>query len=360
MSDVLRVLIIDEDDDDREAVRRLLCDAAELWQAEDGADGRQLAATTPLDCALVDYRLPDGRGIELCAELLELGLGVILLTGFGGEEVAIEAMRAGAHDYLNKNQLSRGALLRAIRSAATRARLRRRIRASRVELEQFADTVAHDVRAPLNRILQYARMVRDDVQTGDTTHIAEMVSAIVADAELGLSLVAEMRDYTRVDREPVRLQEVDLGLVTARVITLLEAEIEATGAAIEVAELPVVMAEVGGLTRVLHNLLANALKFRREDRPMRIVVRGDPYGDQYRITVVDNGRGLSAVDPERIFQPFQRGIDADGRRGSGLGLALCRRILTRYGGCIDAIGSDDDGATFRFTLPGPASRALSD
>jgi light-regulated signal transduction histidine kinase (bacteriophytochrome) len=143
---------------------------------------------------------------------------------------------------------------------------------------------------------------------------------------------------------------VPLDGVVRQALENLEGSISATGAQVVVEPLPVVHGDRTRLCRVLQNLVANAVKFSDENAPeVRISARVD--ASEHVVSVADNGIGLRPEDAERIFRPFQRAAGAAAYEGSGIGLAVCQRIVAQHGGRIWADGSVGEGATFSFTLP---------
>jgi light-regulated signal transduction histidine kinase (bacteriophytochrome) len=146
-------------------------------------------------------------------------------------------------------------------------------------------------------------------------------------------------------------QDVDLGALLDRARANLAARIEETGAVVEAGELPHVEGDPGLLALVLQNLIGNALKFRGEERPhVRVAARRD--GAMWELCVADNGIGIDAEYAERIFVIFQRLHTRTTYEGTGIGLAMCRKIVEYHGGRIWLdTGAPGPGTTFRFTLP---------
>ena len=347
MTDALRLLLVDDDELDREQVIQRVGGQAIVVQAGDAGSGRAAAATERFDCVLLDYRLPDADGTELCAELTSLGVPGVMLTGIGGEAVATEALRAGADDYLCKNGLTTEALLSAVRRASDKGRLREALRHTRAELESFAATVAHDVRAPLNRSLQYARMAADDAAAGELAELPELLGLVVQDIELALRLIAEMRAYTQLHCDAPRPQAVDGNEVLDRARQLASEQLTSVGGTLDIGPIPLLHVERDGAVRVFYNLISNALRFRAPDRAPRITVRARREDGAVVVEVADNGVGIEAARLDRVQQPFERGLDADGQRSSGLGLAIVSRLLWRVGGRLEVHSVVGEGTTMR-------------
>jgi len=143
----------------------------------------------------------------------------------------------------------------------------------------------------------------------------------------------------------------DLAGIAREVITDLETALADAGGRVDVGPLPVIEADALQMRQLLQNLLTNAIKYRREDIPPVVRVRATNGGGQCRITVSDNGIGFQAEHAEKIFRMFERLHNRAEYEGSGIGLAICRKIAERHGGTIEAAGIAGEGATFTVTLP---------
>lgn len=222
---------------------------------------------------------------------------------------------------------------------------------SNEELDRFAAAVAHDLRAPLRKIQVYAELVGSAHAGGDEAAFDAHLERLSGCAAELHALIEDMLDYARAGRssnapeEPVAVADA-LRDARERVAVLLAEH----GAQLEVGELPVVRFDRVRLVQLLQNLLENALKYRLPDRTPRIVLEARRLPGRWAISVSDNGPGIHPDDQERIFEPFQRGADS-GTLGTGLGLALCRRIVRERGGRLNVVSRPGEGATFTFTAP---------
>jgi signal transduction histidine kinase len=222
------------------------------------------------------------------------------------------------------------------------------------EVEAFADSVSHDLRAPLRHIKGFTQMLEE--QTGaslDPTAQALLARILRSVDQMG-KLIEDLLGFSRLGNCPVARQPVALGPLVAEVIEELAPEAQGRPIEWSVAGLPSLDADPGLLRVVLVNLLSNALKFTRGRDPARIEVF--PAADDHSgpvIAVRDNGIGFAAENAERVFGVFQRLHSQAEFEGTGVGLATVKRIVTRHGGRIWAEAVPDVGATFFFTL-GPA------
>jgi PAS domain S-box-containing protein len=220
------------------------------------------------------------------------------------------------------------------------------LRRSHAELERFADIAAHDLREPLMAITQLTALLERGVES----QREEIITHLRAAAQHGSRLVDGLLDLARVGRGAPPAGPVDLRRVVEGLLGTLAPQIEAAGARVEIGPLPTVLGVEGELARVFQNLLANALKF-RGDAPPVVAVSAARSAREWTLTVADNGPGVSARNRERIFELFARG-QVDGEApGTGLGLAVCRKVVELHGGRIWVEPAPGGGSAFRLTLP---------
>ena len=221
------------------------------------------------------------------------------------------------------------------------------------QLRQFAHSASHDLRDPLNSILNFSKLLEDKLSNGPDK---EYIGFISRAADQMSDILRDLLDYTKADSElEHQTEEVDLNEVLQIVHDNLHEAIESNNAVILVEPLPVVTAHRTRLIQLFQNLLSNAIKYRRPDRHPEIsihLLRDAIQGTAFEIR--DNGTGISAEDRERVFEPFTRANDSE--QGTGIGLAVCRKIVESYGGKIWIKDSPQGGSSFCFTLtPSPLS-----
>jgi signal transduction histidine kinase len=217
---------------------------------------------------------------------------------------------------------------------------RRRMEA---ELRGYADVVAHDLREPVTGIAHLVTLLE---RRADEPPDREVLGLLRASTERARDLIDGVLTYARAGE--LRRDRVALARVMDDVAADLRPSLEAAGAALEVGELPEVDGDARQLRRLLQNLVGNAVKF-RGDEPPRVEVSAGPGAEDWVVTVRDNGVGVAPDDVERIFGMFARsGGDAE---GSGIGLAVCRRVVEAHGGRIWVEQAEGGGSAFRFTLP---------
>lgn len=226
------------------------------------------------------------------------------------------------------------------------------------ELQDFAFVASHDLQEPLRKVQAFGDRLRlhlaDRLDDSSADYIRRMRSA----AARMQTLINDLLAYSRVSRNAHQPQRVSLSRVLAEVLSDLESRIEASAATVEAGLLPEVDADPTQMRQLLQNLLGNALKFAQPGRAPRVRVsaRALPHG-RVQLVVEDNGIGFDNKYQERIFAPFQRLHGRSEYEGSGIGLAIVRKIVERHGGQIRAEGRSGEGARFELDLP--AVSALS-
>ncbi len=218
------------------------------------------------------------------------------------------------------------------------------------ELEQFAYVASHDLQEPLRSISGFVQLL-DRRYSGQLDDDADrFIGFVVAGVDRMQALIDDLLAYSRAGRSEHQRQPVDARDVVAGAVALLDASVKESGAIVEVDELPVVQADRGALRQVFQNLISNALKFNQSDQP-RIEVSAVQTEEGWRFSVADNGIGITADHSERIFRMFQRLHARDEYSGTGIGLAICKRVVERHGGRIWCEPRAGGGTIFHFTIP---------
>jgi|AGTN01.1.fsa_nt_gi PAS domain S-box len=243
-------------------------------------------------------------------------------------------------------------VLASVLDITERKRLEQELARSNRDLEQFSYAVSHDLQEPLRMVSSYLALLerRYRPQLDATAH--EFIGFAVDGAQRMSRMITDLLEYSRVHRRGNPLAPVALDTVLADALANLSTAAADCGARIETQPLPMVSGDASQLMRVFQNLIGNALKYRSPERPPRVAVSAERAGGFWVVSVEDNGIGIAPEDTGRLFQVFQRLHARGAYEGTGVGLALCRRILERHGGRIwvDSPGPDQ-GSTFRFALP---------
>ncbi len=221
---------------------------------------------------------------------------------------------------------------------------------SNAELEQFASVTSHDLQAPLTTITMYAELL-DRRRSGSAGNgDRDLVDGIRDATQQARGLIRDLLEYSRAGRGRLALEQVSAGRIVDQALEALAGTIEETGAQITVGDLPVVLADRANLSRVFQNLVGNAVKFTGEETP-RVSIDAEHEDGHWRFSVSDNGIGMDSKNVERIFEPFQRLHGEEAYPGTGIGLAVCERIVDQHGGRIWVSSRLGGGSVFHFTLP---------
>jgi light-regulated signal transduction histidine kinase (bacteriophytochrome) len=221
---------------------------------------------------------------------------------------------------------------------------------SNEDLERFAFVASHDLQEPLRMMTVYSQLLVKQYRTANDTQLDTYVDRISGGSRRIRELLADLLAYTEIAATPDgQFEPVDLNLVLEKVQQNLKFAIEESNAVVTSDKLPVVAAHDAHLIPLFQNLVGNAIKY-RSDRPPRIHISVEHTGGLFRFSVNDNGIGIAPEYYGKIFMAFKR-LHGSNIPGTGIGLAICQRIVERYGGRIWVESELGHGTTFFFTLP---------
>ena len=226
---------------------------------------------------------------------------------------------------------------------------------SNMELQQFAYIASHDLQTPLRGITGFARFLRQDYSDHLDDDGLDHVDRIIDGAARMQHLIQDLLAYSRVDSPSTSFDSVDLDSVIDDVVDLLADTIADLDAEITHDALPAVIGDRGQLTQLFENLIGNALKYRSNEAP-RVQVSAERHDDVWRITVRDNGIGIDPEHHGEVFDIFRRLHTQRDYPGTGIGLAICQRIVQRHGGTIDIESEIGRGSSFVIELPDQAEQ----
>jgi signal transduction histidine kinase len=368
----LRALVVDDDRNDAELLARELARGGydlTLHRVDTGADMRRALAAGPWDIILCDYVLP-GFGAAAALAIVQEGnddIPFIVVSGTIDEVRAVEILKAGAHDFVLKDQLAR--LLPAIGRELREAEIRRERRQALEDLksavrvrDDFLSIASHELRTPLTSLslqidftIRLARgQTRRPQASGEDLgeEIGRRLERAAAQAEKLAALIDKLLDVTRMTSGHLVINRQSGDLTNLVVDVVDRARASVAGSAADIA----VQADVGVMgcwdlvlvETVVTNLVSNAIKF-GAGKPVAVTV--SMVGSRARLTVADQGIGIPTDAQRRIFERFERANPADNYGGFGLGLWIVREVVEAHGGTIDVSSSPGVGTTFVVELP---------
>ncbi|HWW73298.1 MAG TPA: PAS domain S-box protein [Duganella sp.] len=247
--------------------------------------------------------------------------------------------------------LTGGSTLACIIDISERKRAEDDLLRSNADLEQFAYVASHDLQEPLRMVANYTELLAQRYQGRLDAKADKYIHYANDGAKRMQRLVADLLQYSRVGSQGKPKAPTSTRNAVDTVVSLLGEKIRECGARIEVGALPTLMADDGQIRQLFQNLLTNAIKF-RADAPLLVRIDAQRIDDvTWLFTVADNGIGLDTAFADKIFQMFQRLHELGRYEGSGIGLAIARRIVERHGGRIGVDSAVGRGSTFYFTLP---------
>ncbi|MBI3298849.1 MAG: hypothetical protein HYZ75_11835 [Elusimicrobia bacterium] len=230
------------------------------------------------------------------------------------------------------------------------ARWSAELRRSNLQLEEFAYVASHDLQSPLRKVAGFAELLRERCADKLDPESLEFTQIIIDGTRRMQRLIEDLLTYSHVGSEPVKPVSIDLAGLLREVLSDLEATLARAGAAVTSENLPQVRADRRQMGQLFQNLIENAVKFHGE-APPRVHVSARREGTAWQFAVKDNGIGMDPKHAEQIFKMFRRLHPAHAYEGTGIGLAVARKIVERHGGRIWVESSPGRGATFKFTLP---------
>ncbi|HXB96804.1 MAG TPA: ATP-binding protein [bacterium] len=380
-----KILMVDDEPGNLLALEAVLEDLGhELVRAYSGRDALRRLMNEDFSVILLDVQMPGMDGFETALLIRSRERSkqtpIVFLTAVGRSETEMSrGYQVGAVDYLVKPfipeilrykvsvlmdlqaktrelQTANQDLSRLNATLEERVRDRtaelenqsRQLARSNEELNQFASVASHDLREPLRSMSTYLYFLERDLGQGLGADAREHMTAALDSAKRMDALIAGLLAFSGVDASGQQQGPVVCDRLVKEVIEMLASVIQDKEALVVVGKLPVVRGNPAMLRQVFQNLVDNALKF--SGKSPRIELGGETRGDEALLWVRDNGIGIEAKDYEKVFKLFKRLHTREEYPGSGLGLALCKKIVERHGGRLWVESKPGNGSTFYFSL----------
>ena len=349
------ILNVDDYPPGRYARTKILRDAGfHVIEAQTGVETLRMLLLHRPALVLLDVNLPDQTGFEVCRQIREnpdVAATTILHVSASSimPQHQVHGLDSGADGYLVE-PLEPTVLIATVNAYLRMRRAEDALRRSNQGLEEFAFVISHDLQEPLRNISIYTELLATQLEAhmDDTSRLYE---DFVRNGVTRMQrLIHDLLQLSRVIYEGEETPGIaDLEVILERVLGAMSSTIEAEQATITHDKLPVVRVDESLMEQVLQNLISNALKYRKAEEPPRVHVSAQSSGWSWVISVTDNGIGFDPKFAERIFVLFQR-LHGHEYSGTGVGLAICKRVIERAGGRIWAESSLGKGATFYFRL----------
>lgn len=360
----MKVLVCEDNPELLSYIVTLLCDQCSVKTANNGSDALALVASWHPDLVLCDVMMPEKDGISVCREIKSnpatSKIMVVLLTALTHRDAMIKGWEAKADEYLFK-PFHPEELVTRINSLLSKVREQQRsdellsqkneelMRAYK-DLESFSYSVSHDLRAPLRAISGYSKILEEDYGNNLDSDGKELLYTIQRNTNKMNKLIEDLLSFSKLDKKELVKSEIDASKLVQNIVNEINYTIEHK-ADIKLNPLPSIKADHNLLGHVWVNLLSNAIKYSAKKENPSIEIGCSQTGNEIVFFVKDNGSGFDMNYRDKLFGVFQRLHKSSDFEGTGIGLALVKRIITKHGGRVWAEGEVDHGATFYFSVP---------
>lgn len=380
-----RVLIIDDDPADRELYQHFLkadnSNSYDIKQTGLGKHAIEMSKTSEFDCVLLDYYLTDLDGLEILDSLNTIfsrKVPVIMLTGQGNETIAVEALRAGAADYLPKRHVSAESLKRSVNNAIEKSYLRnaitqqterlrtknRELTRKHDEIQRFYQTVSHELKTPLTSMKEFVSIILDGIAGPISDEQREYLELVYGGCQQMTNDVNDLLDITRLETGKYRVELVptDLTQLLKHVVQNMNVISKEKSISLKLNirdSIPEIPLDEQRIEQVMSNLIGNAIKFTSTGGKINVTIElKNQEEERVCISVQDNGIGLPKDKLHNVFERLfqvnpESGFDTEvtSKAGLGLGLTISKELVNLHGGHISVESELGRGSTFTVSLP---------
>jgi signal transduction histidine kinase len=373
---IVKILIADDRPENILSLEVLLSDYSyKIYKANSGREALKILLREPdLALILMDVQMPLMDGFET-AELIRQNekfkfIPIIFLTATSDTPENIhKGYQAGAVDYMlkpivpeilrakvsvfaelyKKNFDLEAKTLELVQLNKEMTLRTEELMRVNSELEKFAYVASHDMQEPLRTITSYIQLLQSKLNETLDPEAKEFMDFVPSASLRMRKIIVDLLEYTRIGRSGGPFEEVNCHKVLDEVLANLKKSIEDNSAQIEIEEMPVIQANYLQMVQLFQNLISNAIKF-KSARDLHIKVTAKEFREHFEFSVEDNGIGIQQIYEDRIFEVFQRLHTIDKYPGTGIGLAICKKIAERHDGRIWMTSQVDQGSVFYFTI----------
>ena len=380
------ILIVDDTPTNIQVLAETLRSDYRIKVASSGKAALDIAGNSELrpDLILLDVMMPEMDGYEVCRRLKQApetkNIPVIFVTAKSDVVDEEHGLRLGAVDYITK-PIKGGIVLRRVGNLLEREQMRKEIEAHRdllevqvakrtadlliakedaeaakKELEEFSYSMSHDMRTPLRALDGFSKILLDEHSVSLDDEGKRLVKVLRDNAQHMGRLVDDILHFLSTGRQIMKFSSVDISKLASEIVTELQTAAPARRLRLEIGTLPPAWGDRDMIREVLQNLLANTVKFSPVDAEVLIEICSESKNEENIYSVTDHGIGFDMRYKDKLFKVFERVHQTGQYEGSGIGLALVKRIITRHGGRAWAEGKVNEGATIYFSIP---ARAIS-
>ena len=394
-----KILIVDDNPSNLKVLYTYLrCAGFEVLVAQDGETGIEVVENSAPEVILLDVMMPGIDGFEVCRRLKANAntkdIPVIFLTALSETVSKVKGFQVGGVDYITQ-PIENEEVVARVRTHTILTRMQKRLQqqkedlqseierrqeiedklqssrallqknndsleqtvaertaelvSSNQDLEKFAYIASHDLRQPLRKIRMCTEYLAEDYAQYFDEQAQSYMDHITSSIDQMYLLIEDLLTYFRIGKQEQNRISIDLNLVVKMCIEDLKLVIKQSQATVSYSDLPTIEANFQEMRQLFQNFIANALKF-KTNKPPKIEITASRKDDRWLFSIADNGIGIEPQYYDKVFQMFQRLHHPSQYRGTGIGLAICHKIVTTYGGEIWVESQLGEGSTFYFTL----------
>ena len=369
---IIEILLFEDNIGDAGLLEEMLEEFNDLYllkNVETLEEGLNILKNHQFDIILLDLGLPDSDGIDTLKEVNKKtpNSPIIVLTGLNSAEIGILAVKMGAQDYLIKKEIDSKQLSSSIRYSIERKKIElelqksqdtleekvkertKELEESNKELQQFAYVASHDLKEPLRMITSFLQLLERRYADQLDKDATEFIGFAVEGAKRLDEMINDLLEFSKVTRKKIEFSKVDMNKVVEQTKLNLKYAIDTNNAEINYNKLPTIYGDEMLMVQLFQNIIGNSIKYRNKKTP-EINITATKESNQYHFAITDNGIGMSPEHLNRIFTIFQRLHTKDEYEGTGIGLAIAKKIVLQHDGQIWAESELGKGTTFHFTI----------